>query len=178
MFVCFLLHFLRYSVSVLLVLCYLWSRHSEPRCLLQTQRHRTGQRGSMWRSPASRHCPAMPNCRMHTLHLGGWPLGGSKHRRILSVLSYLQLPSHFPCFGSPSVRQLNRCLTSSLRFLLAEISAFSFFLCTIKWTTCRYSCVNRGGFVDNHQSVNPVKPQSTDGHHPFCPAEYHWSVSR
>lgn len=169
---------LRYSASVLLVLCYLWSRRSEPRRLLQTQRHWTGQRGSMWLSSASRHCPAVPNCRMHTLHLGGWPLGRSKYRHILSFLSYLQPPTQFPCFRSPSVRQMNRCLTISLRFLLAEISAFSFFLRTIKRTTCRYSCVNRGGLVDNHQTVNLVKPQSTDGHHPFCPAEYHWSVSR
>lgn len=37
----------RCSVSLLLVLCNLWSRHSEPRCLLQTEGHRTCQRGSL-----------------------------------------------------------------------------------------------------------------------------------
>lgn len=33
---------------------------------------------------------------------------------------------------------MNRCLTISLRFLLAEISALSLCLCTVKRTTCRY----------------------------------------
>lgn len=74
---------------------------------------------------------------------------------------------------------MNRCSTISLRFLWAEISALPLFLCTIKWTTCRYPCsVSREGLGDNHQSANHIIPQSTDGHHVFCPAEYHCSVSR
>lgn len=165
------------SVSVLLVFCHLWSWSSEPWGLLQTKRHWTCQTGSMWCSPASCHGPAMPNCRMHTLHLGCWRVGRSKYRLILSLSSYVHPHPHH---SQSPMRKMNRWFTILLRFLLAEISALPLFLCTIKWTTCRYPCtlVNREGFGDYHQSVNYNKLWSTDGHHPFCPAEYHCSVSR
>lgn len=137
----------------LLVFCHLWSRSSEPRCLLQTKRHWTGQTGSMWCSPASWRRPAMPNCRMHPLHLGHWRMGRSKYRLILSLSSYLQPPA----FLSPSVRKMNRCLTILLRFFywLRSLLFLSFSepLNGQPAGTLVLSCVNCEGFGDNHQSA-------------------------
>lgn len=92
----------------------------------------------MWWSPASRRCPALPNCRMLTLHLGCRRMGGSKYPLIFSLLSYVQPPFYFPCSQSPGVRQMSGCSNILLRFLLADIFTLSLFPRTIKRTTCRY----------------------------------------
>lgn len=55
---------------VLIVFCHLWIWSSEPRRLLQAERHWTGSRGALQCSHTSCYCPAVPNSRMHTLHLG------------------------------------------------------------------------------------------------------------
>lgn len=150
------------------VFCHLWGRSAEARRLLPTQRHRSGQGGSVRRSPASRPRPALPVWRMppRPLHLGRRWMGRSEYWLILLLYKFTT----------------NRCLTISLRFLLAEISALSLSLCTVKRTACMYpfslSHINREGFGDNHQSANPIKPLSTRGRHPFCAAGYRCSVSR
>lgn len=110
----------RCSVSVLVVFCLLRGRRPEPGRLLQTKRHRTGQRGSVRRPPAPRRRPPVPNCRMHSLHLGGRRMGGSKYGHILFFLSAASLALPFFVLR-PSVRQMGRCLSVLLRLLLAEI---------------------------------------------------------
>lgn len=109
--------------SAFLVLRDLWSGISEPRCLLQTERHWASQRGSMWCSAASCHCPAMPICRMHTLHVGRWWMGRRKYRLIPSLSSYLQV-SHEQMSNHPIKV-----------FIVWELG--SFFLCTVKRKTCK-----------------------------------------
>lgn len=122
-------------VCVLLVFCHLWGRSSEPRCLLQAKRYGTSPRGPVWRSRASSYCAAVPNCRVHTLHLGRWWMERSK-QLVYSLSSYLWRRISFA--HSPSVKQMFRCLSILLKLLLAAISTLSLTLslCTIRWASC------------------------------------------